>query len=65
MQQNDSASDVMRADMRLLEEHEAEALEAALIEWEQSGDFRLFDFDAFTTRKCSECAEKQTTEKKQ
>ena len=48
-----SASDVMRAGLRLLEEHEAKvkALENALIAGEQSGEVREFDFDAFLTRK--------------
>lgn len=51
-----SASDVMRAGLRLLEEHEAKlkALEAALIEGEQSGPARPFDFDAFKARKRAE-----------
>jgi antitoxin ParD1/3/4 len=44
-----SACDVVRARLRLLEEHEArlEALRAALIEGEQSGQPEPFDFDAF------------------
>ena len=63
MQQNDSASDVMCADMRLLEKYEARALEATLIEGERSGDFYAFDFDEFTTRKCAEYGAKQATEK--
>jgi len=48
-----SASDVMRAGLRLLEEHEMklEALRAALIEGEQSGPSTAFDFDAFIDRK--------------
>ena len=48
-----SASDVMRAGLRLLEEHEIkiEALRAALIEGEESGPSTAFDFDAFIDRK--------------
>ena len=44
-----SASEVVRAGLRLLEEHEArlEALRAALIEGEQSGPPAAFDNDAF------------------
>lgn len=44
-----SASDVVRAGLRLLEEHEAKvkALEAALIEGEKSGDPEPFDNEAF------------------
>jgi antitoxin ParD1/3/4 len=46
-----SASDVVRASLRLLEEREArlQALRAALIEGEQSGPSESFDFDAFIT----------------
>ena len=49
----DSASDVVRAGLRLLEEQEARVagLRAALIEGEQSGVATPFDFDAFIARK--------------
>jgi len=48
-----SASDVVRAGLRLLEEQEAklEALRTALIEGEQSGPASPFDFEAFLERK--------------
>ncbi len=48
-----SASDVVRASLRLLEEQEAklERLRAALIAGEESGPSRPFDFDAFLKRK--------------
>ncbi len=44
-----SASEVVRAGLRLLEEHEMrlEALRAALIEGEESGQPEAFDGDAF------------------
>ena len=48
-----SASDVVRAGLRLLEEHEAKvkALQDALIAGEESGEPSPFDFDAFNARK--------------
>jgi antitoxin ParD1/3/4 len=48
-----SASDVVRAGLRLLEENEARllALRAALVEGEESGPSTPFDFDAFISRK--------------
>lgn len=47
-----SASDVVRAGLRLLQEHEAKvkALEAALIEGEESGEPQPFDSEAFLER---------------
>ena len=50
-----SASDVVRAGLRLLEEHESkvEALQKALVEGEMSGAATAFDFDAFIDRKKS------------
>ncbi len=50
-----SASEVVRAGLRLLEEQEAKlsALRAALIEGEQSGTSAPFDFEAFIERKRS------------
>jgi antitoxin ParD1/3/4 len=48
-----SASDVVRAGLRLLEEHElqVEALRAALIEGEDSGPARPLDVDEFLRAK--------------
>jgi antitoxin ParD1/3/4 len=48
-----SASDVVRAGLRLLEEHDARvrALEAALIAGEESGEPKPLDFDDFIARK--------------
>jgi antitoxin ParD1/3/4 len=53
-----SASDVVRAGLRLLEEHEAKvrALQDALIAGEQSGDPRPLDFEALKARKRAERA---------
>lgn len=47
-----STSDVVRAGLRLLEEHEAraKALRDALIAGEESGGPQLFDSEAFLTR---------------
>ncbi|MEJ8561885.1 type II toxin-antitoxin system ParD family antitoxin [Yoonia sp. GPGPB17] len=47
-----SASDVVRAGLRLLEEHEAkvQALKDALVAGENSGEPHFFDRDAFQTR---------------
>ncbi|PKR87443.1 type II toxin-antitoxin system ParD family antitoxin [Pleomorphomonas diazotrophica] len=51
-----SASDVVRAGLRLLEEHEAKvkALQEALIAGEESGEPQPFDFEAFKARKRTE-----------
>jgi antitoxin ParD1/3/4 len=48
-----SASDVVRAGLRLLEEEEAKlaALRAALVEGERSGPAKPFDLEAFLRRK--------------
>lgn len=51
-----SASDVVRAGLRLLEEHEAkvDALRQALIAGERSGDAAPFDVDAFIAGKTAD-----------
>lgn len=48
-----NASDVMRSALRLLEEREAQidALRQALIQGEESGPARPFNFEAFIKRK--------------
>jgi antitoxin ParD1/3/4 len=48
-----STSDVVRAGLRLLEEHESkvQALREALIAGENSGESTPFDFDAFIAAK--------------
>ncbi len=51
-----SASDVIRAGLRLLEEHESKvkALQDALNAGLESGEPRPFDFEAFKARKRAE-----------
>ena len=50
-----TASEVIRAGLRLLEEREAHltALRAALVNGEMSGEAEEFDFDAFIASKSS------------
>ncbi len=53
-----SASEVVRAGLRLLEDHETRlrALQSALVEGEESGQSTTFDFDALINRKNKEKA---------
>ncbi|MFT4259579.1 type II toxin-antitoxin system ParD family antitoxin [Microbacterium sp.] len=48
-----SASEVIRASLRLLEDQETQlaALRAALLDGERSGEPEAFDFDAFVNEK--------------
>lgn len=57
----DSASDVVQAGLRLLEEHEArvKTLQDALIAGEQSGEARSLDFDALKTKSRPRLASKE------
>ena len=56
-----SASEVVRAGLRLLEEHEAkvQALQAAIQAGEESGPATAFDFDAFIASKRAPASEPQ------
>ncbi|TWB17240.1 antitoxin ParD1/3/4 [Nitrospirillum amazonense] len=49
----DTANDVVRAGLRLLEEHETKlaALRSALVDGEESGPVTDFDFEDFIARK--------------
>lgn len=51
-----STSDVVRAGLRLLGEHETKvkALQEAMIAGEESGEPQAFDFEAFKARKRAE-----------
>lgn len=55
-----SASEVVRAGLRLLEDQETQlaALRAALVQGEQSGEPEEFDFDAFVAAKKAVAATK-------
>lgn len=57
-----SASEVVRAGLRLLEEHEVRvnALQDALVAGEESGAPTAFDFDAFTAGKRAATARRQS-----
>jgi antitoxin ParD1/3/4 len=62
----ETASDVIRASLRLLEEREAELadLRAALIEGEKSGPGRPFDVDKFLARMHEDVTRKSAASEK-